>query len=290
MKSWQTYYKPYEGDEPYIYLAFAEEDSVRIRRVVRIMLARGCRLWYRVGQVGTPEELIRRQGKTKEAALTVLYLTDALCEDTDSKTSILVNQKYERPIICFTPDKKDLRLKMNLREDTPLIPLYDNISDEDLDITFVHTKGFTQDLIGVPVKIPDEEDKFKKLIKWLSIVAMLVLIITFLGVRYLNWFQPEMPSESPEIIQEVIEKTDEIEINESVIRDAVRSQAEDGVITEELVNSITTLHLMTLPNSWEELEKLPNLERIEIPQQEIIIAEKLPDKKYTVILIGGDGP
>ena len=46
---WMKQIPPYEGDQPYLYLAFAEEDSGRVWKLLQPLLARGCRVWYCVG-------------------------------------------------------------------------------------------------------------------------------------------------------------------------------------------------------------------------------------------------
>ena len=122
--------QPYEGDQPYLYFAFAEEDCGRVRKLLRPLLARGCRVWFCVGAAGSAEELLHRQERYERAALTLVYLTDALCADRDSKSAVLVNQKFNRPIVCLDPDEKDRRLAMNLRETIPHIPLYKLSEDE----------------------------------------------------------------------------------------------------------------------------------------------------------------
>ena len=121
---WMKQIPPYEGDQPYLYLAFAEEDSGRVWKLLQPLLARGCRVWYCVGPAGSAEELLYRQERCEKAGLTVVYLTDALCVDRDSKSAVLVNQKYNRPILCLDPDEKDRRLDMNLRETVPHVSLY----------------------------------------------------------------------------------------------------------------------------------------------------------------------
>ena len=81
----------YEGNEPYLYFAFAEADIPKARRILRILLERGCRVWYCCGAAGSAEELLRRQDRSAGAALTALYLTDAVCADKDTKRFVLVN-------------------------------------------------------------------------------------------------------------------------------------------------------------------------------------------------------
>ena len=78
---WMKQIPPYEGNQPYLYLAFAEEDSRRVWKLLRPLLARGCRVWYAAGAAGSPEELLRRQERAGNATLTAVYLSRAVTED-----------------------------------------------------------------------------------------------------------------------------------------------------------------------------------------------------------------
>ena len=124
MKNWQKRYPPYEGSEPYLYFAFAEADSAKAWQIMRILLERGCRVWYGSGPSGNADELLRRQERAEDANLTLLYLTDAACADKDTKSNILVNQKNGKHILCLDPDGADRRLSMGLYETVPHLPLY----------------------------------------------------------------------------------------------------------------------------------------------------------------------
>ena len=96
MKDWRKQAPPYEGTEPYLYLAFADADAGRIGGLVRLLLKRGLRVWYSTGPAGSADELLRRQQRALGAEMTVVYLTDAMTQDQDGKASILVNQKNGR--------------------------------------------------------------------------------------------------------------------------------------------------------------------------------------------------
>ncbi|MCR5476341.1 MAG: hypothetical protein K6E92_01805, partial [Lachnospiraceae bacterium] len=151
MKKWQDLYPPYEGTEPYLYFAFAEADARKVRRIMRILLSRGCRVWYALGDAGSAEALLRRQKRAEGAVMTLLYLTDAACADQDTKSAVLVNQKFGRRICAVSPDRKDRKLAMGLRATTPCLCLQDLRKDADLEAALVHMEGFAQDLLGDPV-------------------------------------------------------------------------------------------------------------------------------------------
>ena len=272
MKNWMKKVPPYEGDEPYLYCAFAGADAARVWKQLRPLLERGCRVWYCHGAAGGSGELLRRQERAGGAALTLLYLTDAACADKDTKTNILVNQKRGRPILCLDPDGVDRRLKMGLREDTPHILLCGYHRSEEREAAILHGEGMSQALFGEKLLLPDEGIA-GALSALLCAAAVLLLAAGFVGVRFFHWFAPPVE--------------DEISFRDPAILAAVRAEARGGAITEALTGEITVLRLEALPESWEELSALPRLETVELPQEAAMEAESLPEG-YTVVLTGGE--
>ena len=275
MRNWLKQLPPYEGAEPYLYFAFAAADEKKALKILCPLLERGCRVWYCLGPAGSADELLRRQERTAGAALTVVYLTDAACADKDTKSAVLVNQKYNKPILCLDPDEKDRRLSMNLRETIPHIPLYRLSGSAELENAVLHAQGFSQDLIGPPIIIRNDGDVIKKLTLFFCVLAALLAAVSFAGFRYLGWFSTAM--------------RDELQISDPVLQSAVRKAAGGGAITQERVESLSFLQLSELPESWEELELLPSLERIELPQQTLLDGAPLPEGDYIIELSGGDG-
>lgn len=273
MKQWMKQFPPYEGDQPYLYFAFAAADSIRVWKLVRPLLARGCRLWYCCGPAGSAEELLHRQERAHSAALTVVYLTDAACADKDTKSAVLVNQKINRPILCLDPDGTDRRLSMNLREDVPTISLYRLQNSAEIESAILHAKGFSQDMLGEPVRF-GETGTLKRLSVLFCILAVVIAAVAFAGWQYLSWFRPEVQ--------------DEILISDPALQAAVRQAVGGGAITGELASEITALRLNRLPESWAELSLLPRLQRIELPQQALLGNAQLPDGDYVIALSGGD--
>ena len=270
---WMKQIPPYEGDQPYLYFAFAEDDSRRIWKLLRPLLARGCRVWYCYGPAGSAEELLHRQERCEKAALTVVYLTDAVCADRDTKSAVLVNQKFNRPILCLDPDEKDRRLAMNLRETIPHVPLY-RLSGEEWESAVLHAEGFSQDMLGSPIKV-EKGGVMKKLTLTFCALAVLLSAVSFAGFRIFGWFSPAV--------------RDELEIRDPVIQTAVRQAVGGGAITQEGISELTFLQFRELPESWEELSLLPALERIELPQRSLLDGAELPEGDYVIELSGGDG-
>ena len=272
MKNWQKRYPPYEGSEPYLYFAFAEADSAKAWQIMRILLERGCRVWYGSGPSGNADELLRRQKRAEDANLTLLYLTDAACADKDTKSNILVNQKNGKHILCLDPDGADRRLSMGLYETVPHLPLYRLKSRKEIENAVIRAEGFSQEILGEPVRV-EGSGSLGKLTALFCVLAVLLALASFIGGRYLRWFQPEVP--------------DEVPFTDPVILSAVRNAARGGAITEDLVSEITVIRLSGMPESWEELEKLPALTTVTLPQQALLEEGTLPDGDITVELTGG---
>ena len=101
MKASKPPVPPYEGEEPYLYFAFAEADSRKVRRIFRALLERGCRVWYCLGPAGSSDELLRRQRRAEGAELTLVYLSDAVCADRDTNGFVMVKSSAS-PFFVWT--------------------------------------------------------------------------------------------------------------------------------------------------------------------------------------------
>ena len=267
----QKTYPSYEGTEPYIYFAFAEADSRKAEKILRILLQRGCRVWYCTGPSGSSDELLRRQEHASKADLTMLYLSAAACADSDIKNSVLVNQSAGRNILCLDTDGEDRRLMMGLYENVPNIPLYEMRSSDDIESAIIHAEGFSQKMIGEPVSISGSV--VGKLSLLLCILAVILAAVCFAGYRYFVKYSADIP--------------DEVEIADQAILSALKESVNGGAVTENLLSQITYLKLEELPENWDDLVHMPSLERISIPQQSLLGDGSLPDGNYTIELRGG---
>ena len=181
MKNWQKRYPPYEGSEPYLYFAFAEADSAKAWQIMRILLERGCRVWYGSGPSGNADELLRRQERAEDANLTLLYLTDAACADKDTKSNILVNQKNGKHILCLDPDGADRRLSMGLYETVPHLPLYRLKSRKEIENAVIRAEGFSQEILGEPVRV-EGSGSLGKLTALFCVLAVLLALAQINGL------------------------------------------------------------------------------------------------------------
>ena len=267
MKRWQKDYPPYEGTEPYLYLAFADGDAKKVWPVMQLLLKRGCRVWYCTGPAGNSTELLRRQKRASEAAWTLLYLTDGLTADKETKSRIMVNQKEGRPITCLDTDGKNRNLAMDLRESTPSISLLRCKTERALEEALIRAEGYTQDIIGAPVKLKNH---------WLGKLTGLFAFLTTILVGCCLLYFRQGP---------VYEGT--VTFSDPVIREAVRAAAGGGALNPDSLQTIRVLRLEELPESWEDLSLLPELQQLEIHQNAAVRAEELPLEAYRIVLVGG---
>ena len=267
MSSWQKKYPPYEGEEPYLYFAFAEGDARKAWRVMKVLLRRGCRVWYCVGAAGNARELLRRQARASGAELTLLYLSDALEADKDSKTRIMVNQKDQKALLCLNADGKNHNLAMDLHESTPSIPLHQLKNDGELDSALIRAEGFTQNMLDKPVAVSSN---------WLGKLTVLFFLLTALLIG-----GSVLYSQRGQIYN------DSVTFADPVIREAARAAAGGGALTESSLEQIQIIRLKKLPETWEDLSQLKNLQSVEIPQTIVLEARELPGSNYRIVLYGG---
>lgn len=267
MTNWQKKYPPYEGEEPYLYFAFADGDAQKVWRVMKVLLSRGCRVWYCTGPAGNARELLRRQDRARGAALTLLYLTDALESDKDSKTRIMVNQKDQKAILCLDTDQKNHNLAMDIHESTPSIPLYRLKKDGELETELIRAEGFTQNMLGKPVTIRSG---------WMGKLTGVLLLLTALLIAGCVLYFQKAPTYA-----------DTLPFADPVIREAARAAAGGGALTEDSVSQIQTIRLKELPDSWEDLAMLTDLQSVVLPQEAVMTGAELPEGSFRIVLSGG---
>ncbi len=314
MKRIDRAYPPYEGEEPYLYLCFAEGDREAVFPLLSHLVERGCRIWYSTGATADVNELNRQQARMDRASLVVLYLTDRARNDTNVKNPVLYYQSRGKPVICIDTDDGDTELSVGLTAKTKHLDGRAGRSAEDVEAQLIRTEGFTQELIGEPPR--KGSGKLKKIALALSAAALLLVGVMCYGITQLGWFllplpqTPEPPkaapsatlSPTPTYTQEPTPTTtstptptpspaptpteipDTVFFGEETLMSAVREVAGGLVITEETLANVTTIQLEVLPEDLSELEKLPALEKVIVPQGEAERALELLDKGITVVL------
>lgn len=265
MKNWLKSYAPYTGTEPYIYFAFDEKDAGKVWPIMKVLLKRGIRVWYS-REHGT-ESMEQRVERAMAAEITFLYLSRNTENAANLKSIILANQKAKRPIEIINPDGADRRLAMNLREATPELDLT-KLNGDELEAELIHAPGITHEVFGEPVNVRENV----RLSAVFCILAAIILCMSFVGVKYLGWFSQRIE--------------DSVVISDTVIRDAARAAVGGESLTEENIGAITAIRIEALPESWEELDLFPALERIEMSQTLAMSADTLPEG-CTIVLTGG---
>ena len=270
MKDQLGQFPPYTGTEPYICFAFSPKDSAKAKKILRLLYERGCRVWYSCKKADGAADLLIRQKRALDASLTLLYLSDAACQDVETKSNLLVYQNREKPILCLSPDGKDRKLSMGLLESVPLIRLDQCGNEKELQSGILHAEGFSQDLLGEPVLSPKKG--------WIKTLPLVFLIAALLltGVFLYRFVAVPAAAEEEQAIGEVV-------FSDPLIREAVKK----ALGKDESIEDLTVLPLDGIPGSWEDLALLPSLQIIEIPQSAIQEDTVLPDPAYTVRLKGG---
>ena len=281
----ETYYPPYEGEEPYIHLCFSDRDERRVRPLLRRLLLRGCRVWYSVGQTRDRATQNTRARRMLGAGLTVLYLTDAARKDTELKNRLLLCQKERQPILVLNTDGGDSGLSVGLTAGTSVSVLGGNAPDA-VDAIF-HGRGFSQTFLGDPLPVRDR--------LWLRRISVALLLLSLLlavaGGVYIYLNPPEVPVEEVAEPEPTPEPVDQVTIEDEALREAARTAMGGGILTEAGVAAIETLTLSQLPQDAEELAIFPHLTTIILSQEAAKAAPQLPAlyEKYALIVAGGTG-
>lgn len=277
----ETYYPPYEGNEPYIHLCFSGRDERKVRPLLRRLMLRGCRVWYCMDKAQERAALAERNQRMLGAGLTVLYLTNAAREDTELKNWLLLCQARQQPILILNTDGGDSGLSVGLTAGTSVSVLGGNARDACDSI--LHGPGFSQAFMGDPVKIKDH--------LWLKCVSVLLLILSLLlvvgGVVYVYLHPPVILP--PEVAEP--EPEDTLLLRDEALKEAVRGAIGGGPITEEAVAGLAELSFARLPEDISELALLPDLSTLILSQEAAKAAPETPElyERYTLIVAGGDG-
>lgn len=252
-------YPPYEGEEPYLYFAFAEADSEKAGPLLAQLYARGCRIWY-----GRGENRPHRLDRIKNASMAVIYMSSKAMTDADEvKSSVLYCQSRGVPVVVIDVVENN-ELSTGFSQNTQHIPALNN--PEQLEAALIRTEGFTQSLIG------EKRSTVKTPVWKITLTTFLAAAVVGLGGAYaMGAFAPK----------------DEVIFQNQVIRNAVRYSV-GSPITDSGVQELRVLHLTEAPDKLDELNYLPKLERIEIPEEAVPVFESLTER-YTIVVYGGNG-
>ena len=278
----EKHYPPYAGTEPYIHLCFSDRDERKVRPLLRKLLLRGCRVWYSMGEAQDRSTLTARSQRMLGAGLTVLYLTETARGDTELKNKLLVCQRAKQPILVLNTDAGDSGLSLGLTgEASAAVP---GGSASDACDAILHGRGFSQAFLGDPLPVYDRRGLRR-------ISALLILLSLLLGIGYGVYIYLNPPA--PPTVEEPAatpEPTDTVVIADEVLREAVRTAIDGGLITEDAVAGIESLSLSQLPENLADLSLLPNLTTLILSEEAAQAAPGMPElyETYTLIVAGGD--
>jgi len=267
MAGFSELFPPYGGDQPYLYFCFSDADKSRLQSLFRRLYERGCRIWYPTGYGGTVAERERRDARMRKARLVVLYQTKRARTDQAVKSAVLVCQEKNIPIISLDADDAESTLSMGL--DSRAVHLKARSADA-AEAALLHANGFSQELIGPPQPV---RKRSVLTIAAAIIAAAFLLLGAAVLVRRLRSPSVDKPG-------------DTVFFSDPVLTAAVRDALGGGPITEESIETVTMLRFDALPKQAEELDRLPNLSRIELNQANASDAAPLL-KQYEIVLTGG---
>ena len=258
---------PYTGEQPFLYLCFADADTDRLRPLFRRLYERGCRIWYPVGHGGSAAERERRDARMQKARLVILYQTKHARADHAAKSAVLVCQEKNIPIVSIDTDDAESALSMGLDPRAVHIKARGGVAQE---AALLRADGFSQELIGPPQKV-----RKRRLFAVAAVILAAALLLAGAAVLYRYLHPPA-----------VAQPDDTVFFSDPAVTAAVRDALSGEPITEESVQSITTLRLSALPEHTDELALLPHLSRIEVDQANAGDAASLLER-YEIVLTGG---
>lgn len=124
------------------------------------------------------------------ARLTAVYLDDAFRNDAAAKSRLLTCQRNGQRILCLNTDGGDSGPSIGLHADAQEAVLGRGASAWDAENALLHAEGFSQELIGKPVKVKNH--RFRAVI---GILIALTLITVAAGVL---WIRNHPPAEQRE--------------------------------------------------------------------------------------------
>ena len=260
-------FPPYGGEQPYLYFCFSDADARRLRSLFRRLYERGCRIWYPIGHGSTALERELRDARMRKARLVVLYQTKRARMDQAVKSAVLVCQEKSIPIISLDADDAESTLSMGL--DSRAVHLKMRSVDA-TETALLHANGFSQELIGpsLPVR--------KKPVLAIA-TAIFAAVFLMIGAAVLVRRLRPPPTEQP---------GDTVFFSDPVLTAAVRDALGGEPITEESLETVTTLRFDALPEHTDELALLSNLSRIKLNQANADDAASLLER-YEIVLTGG---
>lgn len=173
-------YPPYEGDEPFVFLCFADADGAKLEPLMDRLWKRGCRVWY-AGNSKSINDEKAAQSRMKEASLVVAYCSEVFLS-SPAKSRMMFLQAKNIPVIVIDAKPVD-NLSAGLREGTVHINAFSGI-DESTETELITSEGFSQDLIGERKEegVPRGVKAVFRILLALTAAALLIFALMLSGV------------------------------------------------------------------------------------------------------------
>lgn len=303
MKKTERRCPPYEGSDPYLNLCFAVKDSGAVFPVLEHLYQRGVRVWYSLKATANIEKLNHQQERMNNASLLVIYLSENARHDERVKNTLIYYQ-HGKPVICVDTDDGDNELMFGLTGAARHINGRTGRNRDDLEAELIRTEGFTQELIGEPVK-----KRTRTRTVTACILAATLLTAGVIYYQYISGQYGKTPGEEPGTAAMAAALTpastsaptptptpeptpeptptmmpDTVFFPDGDFTDAVRRATAGGVITEESLAEIRTLEIGALPEDLSLLDRLPGLEKLKLPQGQALYALAVLGGRYTIVL------
>ena len=270
-KNLEKTYPPYDGKDPYVYLSFRDEDKGRVRPFLKRLYQRGVRVGYATGKVTGLDEAEKVMNRIKQADCFVACTTKDCIKDTSFKDRVIyVEGLPEKKLVVLEMDEltESDYLGLGISKGAQKIDGKNDSSGEKSEDAILHAEGFTTKMIGEPPVPPPPP--------WAKIITIFMIVLAVAASGFLAY----------RIV--TAEPKDAVVISDPVVRTTVRETVSDNKktpLTEENVATVTELVFTEVPESFEELALLPNLEKITIPQSGMSKLSDSPKRDELTICI-----
>lgn len=182
----RVFFYPYEGKKPYMFISYAHADSAQVLPVITYLKnvptppegdAPVYRIWYDEGiDPGSewPENIARH---LKNAALAVLFLSEAAFRSENCRREIQVAVNIGHPLLCVRLDEAPIPEDIApLLENHPFVAGKDR-SFEQIVSDMLETGAIKEELIGLPKDPPPPPPPPWRLILAIAAVSALIICV-----------------------------------------------------------------------------------------------------------------
>lgn len=210
------YFKPYEGDKPYIFISYAHADAAQVLPIIGDMHSRGYNIWYDEGiEVGSEwQECIASH--LAEAHLVVAFISNAYMRSDNCRREMHYAQSKKIKTVNIFIEETELTPGMELQIGNIFALMKYTYPDDEYFCEKLYSAPLlsSENFVAVgdsapqkpamippkPKKTKKKPSKAKKIARWSVAVAVLGVIVAALIVGYFTGF-----------IERVLTQTEQIE-------------------------------------------------------------------------------